>query len=330
MTNPLADLSNILSSLTPEGLQRLLQRLAEESEPTAQRIRYLLQPRAAVHEIARRIAVFRRSQYRHGHGLADILGDEINGIVTDIEQDALPQDPIRALALTESLLGLDGQLMQYESHYSSLSRAFEEASLLWLKAAKIARDGGCLPLMDWSARLLEIYASDSYAVRCKLVEQAKRLLTDSECQHLNDRLALQTQQDRERRESRPANHIAPDRLLGWRASPPQEPPRGPRAPSAELEQARFHLDCGDIEQALSILLPLKTRQEFSDPESTLDMLDRAYGQLGDTAKRVGVRRERFASNRISQGTAVWRSSSTDRSWNPCVRRLPSTPQPAIR
>ena len=48
MTNPLADLSNILSSLTPEDLQRLLQRLAGESEPTAQRIRYLLQPRAAV------------------------------------------------------------------------------------------------------------------------------------------------------------------------------------------------------------------------------------------------------------------------------------------
>lgn len=62
MTNPLADLSNILSSLTPEDLQRLLQRLAEESEPTAQRIRYLLQPRAAVLDIARRIVVFRRSQ----------------------------------------------------------------------------------------------------------------------------------------------------------------------------------------------------------------------------------------------------------------------------
>lgn len=293
MTNPLADLSNILSSLTPGDWQRLLQRLAEESEATAQRIRYLLQPRAAVHDIARRIAAFRRRQYRQEYRVADILGDELNGIVTDIEQDVLPQDPIRALALTESLLDLDGQLMEYESDYGSLSRAFEEASLLWLKAAKIARDGGCLPSMDWSARLLEIYASDSYAVRRRLVEQVKRLLTDSECQRLNDRLALQTQQERERHESRRANHVDPDRAWSWRASAPQEPPPGPRTPSAELERARFHLDCGDIEQALSILLPLKTRQEFSDPESTLDLLDRAYGQLGDTAKRVGVRRERF-------------------------------------
>jgi len=224
MTNPLADLSNILSSLTPEDLQRLLQRLAGESEPTAQRIRYLLQPRAAVHDIAQRIAAFRRRQYRHDYRVADILGDELNGIVTDIEQDVLPQDPIRALALTESLLDLDGQLMEYESDYSSLSGAFEEASFLWLKAAKIARDGGCLPSMDWSARLLEIYSSDSYAVRRRLVEQAKRLLTDSECQRLNDRLALQTRQERERLVSRRDNHIAPDRLLGWRASPPQEPP----------------------------------------------------------------------------------------------------------
>jgi hypothetical protein len=123
MTNPLADLSNILSSLALEDLQRLLQRLAEESEPTAQRIRYLLQPRAAVNDIARRIAPFRRRQCRHDYRVADILGDELNGIVTDIERDVLPQEPIRALALTESLLDLDGQMMEYESDYGSLSPA---------------------------------------------------------------------------------------------------------------------------------------------------------------------------------------------------------------
>jgi hypothetical protein len=54
--------------------------------------------------------------------------------------------------------------------------------------------------------------------------------------------------------------------------------------------ARFHLDCGDVTGALDILEP---PWEGGRETVRLDLLDRAYGQLGDKDLRIDVRRKRY-------------------------------------
>ncbi len=279
-----------LASFTREELQALILRLAGESESAARRIRYLLRPRTAVRNLALRMAALRGGDYRHGRAMAEALGRELEQIVADIEQDVFPHHPVPALALTESLLALDEILMEYEDDYGAISRAFEDAGTLWLKAARAARDQECLPLMDWPARVLELLGRDSHGVRHHLLKEAERLLDELELRRLNEAYG-QARQKAGHGENRYPRLAWGDLQSGWRerdsaAKAPAEPVH-----AHALEQVRFHLDCGEADQELAQLLSLK--QGIADPEPVLDLLDRAYGQLGDTARRIEVRRERF-------------------------------------
>lgn len=281
---PLADLSR-------EELQALLERLAQENEHVAERLRYLIRPKAAARNIAARIAAVRSSCFTRSHPSAEGISRVLEEIHTDIERDVLPNDPRRALVLAHSLIELDSLVMEYESDYNPISTALKGACIVWLKAARAVRDQGSLPLMNWPVRLKEILASNDYGVRLELIEHASLLLDDSELTAVNEWIGNQHHGNRQRWQSGALRLT--DEQEGWRYVKPTVNPNEDFPPCAELELARRRLLCGDVKQAIAIAIPLAADREARHLHPALDLLDEAYGHLGDTARRIEVRRSRF-------------------------------------
>jgi hypothetical protein len=168
-------LSVRLGSLSREQLQALLERLAGDSEAFAQRIDYLICPRAAVERIATRIRAIRRDDESISYDGLWEVADLVQGITADIERDVLPYNPVQALALAEQVIALDAPLMNRSLDDGVIGDALKEACTLWLKSARAVRVSGTLPSMNWEARLHEVARQDDYGVRACLLRKAHML-----------------------------------------------------------------------------------------------------------------------------------------------------------
>jgi len=304
-----SSLSVRLSTLTGNELRSLIERLANDGEAIAARIEYLTRPQSAVESIALRIGGIRNDDRFVDHGGLDEMARVVRGVAEDIERDVLPREPVRALALTEQLMVLNGPLMNRSLDDGMIGMAIEEACALWLKIARVVRESGALPKMDWVARLKEVAGQDDYGVRRAMLQQAHLLFDEPQ---------LRAMAESQEREAVAALATEPGDLGALDAL--DDLPRNPRVPTLVLQDiakalqdpqlynravrlhhvnpddhaleamARFHLDCGDVTGALDILEP---PWEGGRETVRLDLLDRAYGQLGDNALRIDVRRKRY-------------------------------------
>ena len=298
-----SSLSVRLSTLTGNELRSLIERLANDGEAIAARIDYLTRPQSAVGSIALRIRGIRSDDRFVDHGGLDEMARVVRGIVEDIERDVLPGEPVRALALTEQLMALNGPLMNRSLDDGMIGMAIEEACMLWLKIARVVRESGALPKMDWVARLQEVAGQDDYCIRRAMLQQAHLLFDESELRAMaesqeHQAVAVLATEPGDLGDL-PRNLRASTLALLDTAKALQDPQLYSRAvrlhhvnpdEHALESMARFHLDCGDATGALDILeSPWERGREIV----RLDLLDRAYGQLGDNASRIDVRRKRY-------------------------------------
>lgn len=299
-------LSVRLGSLSREQLLTLLERLAGDSEAFAQRIDYLTRPRVAVERIATRIRAIRRDDESIGYDGLWEVADLVRGMTADIERDVLPHHPVQALALAEQVIALDAPLMNRSLDDGVIGDALKEACTLWLKSARAVRVNGALPDMNWEARVREVARQDDYGVRACLLRKAHMLFDEAELRAMAERLELQAAgssaavsvgseplQALSLYEKAPAvgmrdiaKALADPEMYG-RAIRLQNPQPDDRTIE---ELARFHLDCGDVAGALRLL---ETPWDGYRDIARLELLDRAYGQTGDTAARIETRRERY-------------------------------------
>jgi hypothetical protein len=301
-----SSLSVRLSTLTASELRSLIERLANDGEAFSARIDYLTRPQSAVESIALRIRGIRRDDRFVDHSDLDEMVRVVRGVAEDIERDVLPREPVRALALTEQLMALNGPLMNRSLDDGTIGMAIEEACTLWLKIARVVRESGALPKMDWVARLKEVAGQDDCGVRRAMLQQAHLLFDEPQ---------LRAMAESQERQAVAALATEPGDL-----GAPDDVPHDPRVQTLVLQDiakalqdpqlynravrlhhvnpddraleamARFHLDCGDATGALDIL---ESPWEGGRETVRLDLLDRAYGQLGDNASRIDVRRKRY-------------------------------------
>jgi hypothetical protein len=279
-----SSLSVRLSTLTASELRSLIERLANDGEAFSARIDYLTRPQSAVESIALRIRGIRRDDRFVDHSDLDEMVRVVRGVAEDIERDVLPREPVRALALTEQLMALNGPLMNRSLDDGTIGMAIEEACTLWLKIARVVRESGALPKMDWVARLKEVAGQDDCGVRRAMLQQAHLLFDEPQLR------AMAESQERQAVQTLVLQDIAKalqDPQLYNRAVRLHHVNPDDRALEA---MARFHLDCGDATGALDIL---ESPWEGGRETVRLDLLDRAYGQLGDNASRIDVRRKRY-------------------------------------
>jgi hypothetical protein len=301
-----SSLSVRLSALTGDELRSLIERLANDGEAIAARIDYLTRPQSAVESIALRIRGIHSDGRFVDHGGLDEMAGVVRGIAEDIERDVLPREPVRALALTEQLMALNGPLMNRSLDDGMIGMAIEEACTLWLKIARVVRESGALPKMDWVARLKEVAEQGDYCIRRAMLQQAHLLFDEpqlramAESQERQAVAVLATEPgELGALDDLPRNPRAPTLALQDIAKALQDPQlysRAVRLHHVNLDDraleamARFHLDCGDATGALDIL---QSPWEGGRETVRLDLIDRAYGQLGDNASRIDVRRKRY-------------------------------------
>ena len=301
-----SSLSVRLSALTGNELRSLIERLASDGETIAARIDYLTRPQSAVESIALRIRGIRSDDRFVDHGDLVEMARIVRGVAEDIERDVLPREPVRALALTEQLMALNDPLMNRSLDDGVIGMAIEEACTLWLKIARVVRESGALPKMDWVARLKEVAEQGDYCIRRAMLQQAHLLFDEpqlramAESQERQAVAVLATEPgELGALDDLPRNPRAPTLALQDIAKALQDPQLYSRAvrlhhvnpDDRALEaMARFYLDCGDATGALDIL---ESPWEGGRETVRLDLLDRVYGQLGDNASRIDVRRKRY-------------------------------------
>jgi len=218
-------------------------------------------------------------------------------------------------------MSLDEPLLERTHDDSGIQSALEDIAALWPKLARAVRLSGGLPLMDWECRLREVLADDPYALRSGMVQSAHLVLGETEQQRLRDNLARDAARrahDREQAQIRWHGVGFRDVFIDLNV-PPHRPLRSGPVNEAEPEATEvieFLLDCGDVAEALEffgahiapVSAPAPQTLNPAEDDSALrharlDLLDRAYGQLGDTPRRIEVRRERY---RLSPSLAAYR------------------------
>jgi hypothetical protein len=240
------------------------------SKAAAFRDKYLPKRRQPVRRIPRarprpipctlRIGGIRSDDRFVDHGGLDEMARVVRGVAEDIERDVLPREPVRALALTEQLMALNGPLTNRSLDDGMIGMAIEEACTLWLKIARVVRESGALPKMDWVARLKEVAGQDDYGVRRAMLQQAHLLFDEPQLRAMAE---SQERQAVAALATEPGDLGAPDDL-----------PRNPRVPALVLQDVAKALQDPNVEQRRHMM------QDWADH------LDQWEGQVQQEA--VGI------------------------------------------
>lgn len=306
-SQPVNPLCARLQASSKEHLIALVERLASDSEELAVRIDYLTDSSKAVQTLQRQIAALRRGTAFIDYRATREAAHEIRTILSDIEADILPGDPAGATALAEKLIGLDQKIFdRADDSGGVIGGELRDACVLWLKAAAASRHAGKGSAKDsakdWAGIVYDLHQANDYGVREPLLSEAHILLTEPELRALAARFereaseALQRARDNEEKFHRV---FTPTVAMGLVAEALRDPvlhEQSIRIHSPEpnalqsVDIAAHYLDCGDAAGALRWLQsPWEDRFEHQ----RLDLLDRAYALLGDTARQIEIRRARY-------------------------------------
>ncbi len=292
-----------LTRATKEELVALVERLADGSEDIAARIDYLTNPSAAAKALQRRIAAIRNGKRFVAYGETRQVATEIASIAADIQTDVLPQDPEKAAVLAEKLFCLDQVIFERaDDSDGRIGDELREACVLWLDTAGAVRtmkgDAGT----DWPAMLYGFYQANDYGIREPLLEEGQRLLREEELRALaagfeaDARGALNAATAGKGERHRV---FASSSAMGLVARALRDPKlyeqsilvHSPEPNELQANDiAKQYLGCGDGAGALRWLrVPVGEDTRFE----RLDLLDRAYGLLGDRDRQIEIRRELY-------------------------------------
>jgi hypothetical protein len=290
-----------LEAATREELVSLVERMASSSEEMAARIDYLTDPNAATKDLQRRIRAIRNGTRFIAYGETRGVAAEIATIAEDIRKDVLPREPEKALALAEKLLCLDQVIFERADDSNGvIGYELREACVLWLDAAAAVRARSTSARRDWPAILCDLYQSNDCGVREPLLEQAHRLLREEELRALAARFkadARRTMEDHATGNVERYRVFSSSSAMGLVARALRDPKvyeqsirvHSPEPNALQVNDiADYYLDCGDGAGALRWLSgPVPDNARFE----RFDLLDRAYGLLGDRERQIEIRTE---------------------------------------
>jgi hypothetical protein len=289
-----------LAAATKEELVALTERLASDSEALAARIDYLTDPSAAAQSVQQRISTIRRGKRYVPYSDVPQLAAEIATIAADIRTDVLPRDAEKAVAIAGKLFCLDQVIFERaDDSGGSIGYELRAACVLWLDAAAAVRATNPAEA-DWPTILYELYQANDHGVREPLLEQAHRLLREEELRALARRFEDEARRLMDAQKSGEVERYQVFRsstAMGLVARALRDPrlyeqsilvhspePNGLQA----NDIAEHYLVCGDAAGALRWLdVPRGESAQFP----RLDLMDRAYGLLGDRDRQIEVRRE---------------------------------------
>jgi len=292
-----------LETCTKEELVALVERLASGSEELVARLDYLTDPSAAAKTLQRRISAIRGGKRFIEYGDTREVAAELATIAEDIRTDVLPRDAEKALALAEKFVCLDQVIFDRADDSDGLiGDELRATCVLWLDAAASVRATNPNSGTDWPAVLYKLYQANDYGVREPLLEQADRLLREQELRALAARFeddARRAMEDAKTGHTKTHHVFGPSSAIGLLARALHDPKlyeqsilvHSPEANALQANNiAEQYLLCGDGAGALRWLDgPSAENAHFE----RLDLLDRAYGLLGDRDGQIEVRRDLY-------------------------------------
>jgi hypothetical protein len=292
-----------LAAASKDDLVRLIERLVADSTEISARLDYLTDPDAAAKALQRRIGSIRSNKRFVGYAEARGVAADLAVIAADISADVLPKNPLKAAALAEKLFSLDDVIFdRADDSDGVIGDELRAACVLWLDAGAAARKLNAGADADWAAAVYDFYQANDYGVREPLLEEAHRLLDENELRAL----AARFERDARNMLAGPKSGgrdfhdvFAPSSAMGLIARALRDPllhEQSIRIHSPEpnelqaIDIASHYVECGDAARALRWLgRPFATSNEYQ----RLSLLDRAYALLGDRARQIDVRRERY-------------------------------------
>ncbi len=292
-----------LEIASKEKLIELIERLAADSEESAARINYLTDSNNVVKTLLRRISSIRNGKRFVSYSESWDLAAEIATIASDIRADLLPLAPAKAQTLAEKLFSLDQVIFERaDDSNGSIGSELRDACVLWLDAAAAKRATESNDVTPWTELLYDYYQKNGYGIREPLLKEAHRLLADEELRLLAARFerdAVELIKHTARGDEGFYRVINPASAMGLVAESLRDPSlheRSIRIYSPEpnelqsLDIAKHYLGCGDAQGALRWL---QGPWQNSSEHERLRLLDRAYALIGDTAKRIEIRRNAY-------------------------------------
>jgi uncharacterized protein DUF6880 len=258
-------------------------------------------PTALTIVLRKRIASLKRGRRFIDYRASFDFARELEAILADIESGLLERSPEHAFDLVDRFLATAGSILnRVDDSGGAVGEVYRQAILLWLAAASGWRDAD----IDWVERIDQLYQQNDYGVLDPLLPNAHLLLTPDQLKQLAWRYenALRSALKSPEQEDK-VNFLALQSgvALGQIAEALHDPALYERSVLIHSPQPN-HLQMKSIcekylqyEQPESAMRYLNQAWESHFEHDRLEMLDKAYVQMGDRKQLKVIRSRLFRS-----------------------------------